>query len=252
MELHWSVDYRSHQKHFDYKKHFTEAFKQAAGAGYPQMYRRCKKKYRILPNYWDGFSTHKEGYEGSGMVEMEEVWDGRRWEVTGVQDNTDSAERIRFHYFRGNGLEGRFTSVTENLHKDEYRMLELEGSVKDGVLRVDTRKGLPVVKERLLSAPVYTNWCLLSRMPAEDFVFLENLESCYPDIIRKELEVWEYAGTCLKGYVLSGYGMPFSCYWVNHQGHVMIASQTLMTYVLCEAEFEGGEAAWMADPISFC
>lgn len=249
MELHWSVDYRSHQKHFDYEKCFTEAFRQGARNEYPQMYRRCRKKYRIIPNYWDGFSTHKEGYEGAGTVKMEEVWDGCRWEVTGVQDNTDSAERICFHYFRGNGLEGRYTSVIENLHKDGYRMLELEGSVIDGSLRVGTRKGLPVVSKRWLSAPVYTNWCLLSRVPAENFVLLENLESCYPDMKRKELEVWEFAGIRLKGYVLSGYGMPFSYYWVNSQGHVMIASQTLMTYVMCGAEFEGGETAWMADPI---
>lgn len=249
MELHWSVDYRSHQKHFDYERYFTEAFKQAAGVEYPQRYRKCRKKYRIIPNYWDGFSTHKEGYEGAGIVEIEEVWDGCRWEVTGVQDNTDSAERIRFHYFRKNGLEGRYTSVIENLHKDEYRILELEGSVKDGSLRVDTRKGIPVVRKQILSAPVFTNWCLLSRIPTENFVFLENLESCYCDIKRKELEVWEFSGIHLKGYVLSGYGMPFSYYWINSQGHVMIASQTLMTYVLCEAEFEGGEETWMTDPI---
>lgn len=251
MELHWSVDYRSHQEHFDYERCFSEAFRQAAGVRYPQKYSRCRKKYRILPNYWDGFSTHKEGYEGAGTVELEEVWDGRRWEVTGIQDNTDSAERIRFHYFRGNGLESRFTSVIENLHRDEYRMLELEGSVTDGSLRVDTPKGLPVVRERWLSDPVYTNWCLLGRIPEENFVLLENLESCYPDMRRKELGAWEFAGICLKGYVLSGYGTPFSYYWVNGQGHVMIASQTLMTYVLYEAEFEGGEAAWTADPISF-
>lgn len=240
MELHWSVDYRSHHKSFDFETCFSKAVHNALSIEYPQSYDWCRKKYRILPNYWDGFSTHKDHYEDAGSVEVERIRKGHIWEVNGVQENTDSAERVGFHYFTDHGAVGSCACTIENLHRDGYRRLELQGSIGDKTIEVHTSKGLSVMKEQTENVPVYTNWCLLDRLPETPFHEFENLENLYKDMSLKYLESWVCEGHCLRGYVLSGYGTPFSYYWINSQGHVVIAAQTLMTYVLCGAEFGRG------------
>lgn len=241
MELHWSVDYRSHHKSFDFEKCFSKAIHNSLTIEYPQSYDWCRKKYRILPNYWDGFSTHKENYEDAGSVEVERVRTGHLWEIKGVQENTDSAEITRFHYHTAHGVEGNYACTVENLHQDGYRKLELEGHIGGGNIEVHTGKGLSVIKEKTKDVPVYTNWCLLDRLPEQPFSLMDHLESFYRDISLQYMEDWVYEGQCLRGYVLSGYGSPFSYYWINQQGHVVAAAQTLMTYVLCGAEFERRE-----------
>jgi|GEM_PF-4436525 len=240
--LHWSVDYRSHQNLFDYEKYFTKALAKSLKIEYPQSYNWCRKKYRILPNYWNGFSTHHENYEGAGNIEFEKGHIGSLWEVKGIQNNTDSAERIHFHYFTGagTGIAGNYRCTVENLNQDGYRSLELAGRVECGRIELHTGKGLSVIKEQTQTMPVYTNWCLLDRLPEQPFSLLENLDSLYREVKQQYLETWDYNGERLNGYVVSGYGSPFSYYWVNTQGHVVVAVQTLMTYVLCEAEFQGG------------
>lgn len=241
MELHWSVDYRSHQDSFDYGKYFVKALSGALKIEYPRSYHWCKKKYRILPNYWNGFSTHKENYQGAGSVEIEKRWNGHLWEIKGVQMNTDSAEKMSFCYDSGGGIEGDYLCIMENLHQDGYRRLELRGRVQDGTIKAETDKGLPVIEKQIVLEPVYTNWCLLDCLPKQPFTLLENLDCCYPGMKLQELEEWTFEGEQLKGYVLSGYGTPFTYYWVNRYGCVVIASQTLMTYILSEAKFIGEE-----------
>lgn len=245
MELHWSVDFRSHQDSFDYEKFFVQTLSRGLKIKYPDSYQWCKKKYRILPNYWNGFSTHKENYRGAGSVEIEKRWNGSNWEINGVQTNTDSAEKISFCYVRGHGIEGDYQCVMENLHQDGYRKLELKGRIYDGMIKAYTIKGLPVIKGEVFSEPVYTNWCLLDYLPDQSFVLLENLDSCYSGVRLQKLEEWTFEKEQLMGYVLSGHGVPFTYYWVNKCGHVVIAAQTLMTYVLGEAEFSEEGNAWM-------
>lgn len=237
MKLHWSVDYRSHQESFNYEKYFTEALSSVVKAEYPDSYEWCKKKYQILPNYWDGFSTHKENYQGAGSVEIEKKWNGHCWEIKGTQTNTDSAERMSFFYNSNCGIEGSYRCLMENLHQDGYRELEISGEIKNGMIKAKTSKGLPVIKEQMISEPVYANWCLLDRLPEHTFTLIENLDSCYPGMKLQELEEWIFEGEVLKGYVLSGYATPFTYYWVNRKGHVVVAAQTLMTYVLSEIEY---------------
>lgn len=239
--LHWSVDYRSHQNLFEYEKYFTKALENSLKIEYPSSYSWCRKEYRILPNYWNGFSTHQKDYEGAGNIELEKRRLGSLWEVKGIQNNTDSAERTHFHYFVGKGIDGRYQCTVENLNQDGCRSLELEGKIECGRIELHTGKGLTVIGEQTQTMPVYTNWCLLDRLPEQPFSLLENLDSLYREVKRQYLEEWVYNGKRLKGYVVSGYGSPFSYYWINRQGHVVIAVQTLMTYVLNEAEFKGGE-----------
>ena len=50
MELHWSVDFRSHQDSFDYEKFFVQTLSRGLKIKYPDSYQWCKKKYRILPS----------------------------------------------------------------------------------------------------------------------------------------------------------------------------------------------------------
>lgn len=239
--LHWSVDYSSHQNLFEYEKYFTKALEKSLKIEYPHSYTWCKKKYQILPNYWNGFSTHHENYEGAGNIELEKRQFGSLWEVKGIQNNTDSAERTHFHYFAGKGIEGSYQCAVENLNQDGYQSLELEGRIESGRIELHTRRGLSVIEEQAQTLPVYTNWCLLDRLPEQPFSLLENLDSLYREVKQQYLEEWVYKGEILIGYVVSGYGSPFSYYWVNGQGHVVIAAQTLMTYVLSEAEFKGGK-----------
>lgn len=244
MGFHWTMDFTSHQGQYDFGKALKECLDKAESVKFQDRWKTCTKTYCILPNYWGGFSTHKEAYQNAGKAELLIKRDGDLQRINGICDQTDSCEKYIFSYTqdRKKGLCGEFCSKVENTHGDLYKEFSIMGKRDQEELSIRSGRGSILLRQPV-SEPVYSNWCFLDRLPEvaqnSSFALLENLESYYPKQILRPLEKWVWKKMELKGYALCGSGQPISYYWINSDGHVIIAVQTLMTYVLTEARFEG-------------
>lgn len=237
MKIHWSFDYSRYQGNFSFEDILCECLRESAGIEYPQSYCSSRKEFLILPNYWGGYSTHKENYQMEGKVILNRHWKNNEWKVEGCYQNTDSCEKYTFCYGWDNGLKGSFINKIENSHRDLNQELEIHGLIDENKLTIHTKEGTPLVESKPLIRPLHSSWCLLEQLPTQPFDCLGNLENHYEDMKLHFLEEYELEGHKLRGYAMYGNAQPLVYYWINTKGHVVVAAHSMMTYVLKSAEF---------------
>lgn len=167
---------------------------------------------------------------------------GSGWLINGLMHNTDTSEQYKFfaEEKQGLGIRGKFGVDVKNLHDDLYRGIELRGRVEGGMLSICTACGRNIVSPETVIGPVYSDWSLMFSLPEGKFDLLEHLESFYPGQRIQFMELYDFGGKLLYGYAMFGYGQPMSYWWCDENRQVVLVSQTLLTYALCEVEYGGG------------
>ena len=250
ISLHWSFDYNHNAQKPDYAKELSALLQgyqtktQNAGDG------QTKHTYRILPNFWRGYSGRNKNEEsmaiGSAVIQRHKEND-KLWCYHVQYKNSTSGEDLLLQFQCNDGcyrtLTGSWKATVSNLGQDIYSNIELNGAIQnDKEMTLSFNKTEMTIEMSNHSLPLTCNWGLYDVIPAiadslrtkgsaVDISLLDDLEQLRPkcrigylDSIQDPIP--------LDGYYLYGTGLLPSYWWVDVSGNVVIVSTVFETMVL--------------------
>ncbi len=234
--LHWSVDHRGHHSVLNYEqrlRHYVSQWQTLIDD--TDGFKGERLTFSVLPNYWNGYSSHASKERHFGTVTIARRRAGIQCEVKVEYHSQDAWEITTCHYTAAEGIEGCFSGNAYCGHPKGAFAWAWSGSVQGGHIALEGPRGMRLAREDTPYG-VYSNWCLMHRLPQGVFCLLDGLEQVAPQCEMLPLDTWEMEGTRLMGYVLAGRGMPMSFWWADERRRPMIVSHTLQTFVLTKRE----------------
>ncbi len=250
--LHWSFDYNHGTQKPGFVKELISLLQgyqtkiQDTEAG------QNKHTYRILPNFWRGYSGRNKPEEsltiGSAVIQRHKEND-KVWCYKVQYKNTTSGENLLLQFQCNDEcyrtLTGSWKATVSNNGQDIYSNIELNGEIKDDKeITLRFNKSEITIGTANHSIPLTCNWVLYDVIPAiadnirtkgstVDISLLDDLEQLRPKCQIGYLDAIQDP-IPLDGYYLYGTGLLPSYWWVDESGNVVIVSTVFETLVLDE------------------